>query len=94
VVDPDAIPEPPDAAITQPGDLVRLGRHCLLCGDSAAPEAVNRLLDGAKIHLLNTDPPYNARVETKREPRPLPPLPLTWTDVRSRCSSQTIRFSS
>jgi DNA modification methylase len=65
LVDPDAIPEPPDAAITQPGDLVRLGRHHLLCGDSAAPEAVDLLLDGAEIHLVNTDPPYNCKVEPR-----------------------------
>jgi len=65
LVDPDAIPEPPDAAITQPGNLVRLGRHRLSCGDSAAPEAVDRLLDGAKMHLVNTDPPYNVKVEPR-----------------------------
>jgi hypothetical protein len=31
--DPDAIPEPPDEAVTQPGDLWLLGKHRLLCGD-------------------------------------------------------------
>jgi hypothetical protein len=28
--DPDAIPDPPDEAITQPGDLWILGKHRLL----------------------------------------------------------------
>src|SRR5262245_31966886 len=32
LTDPDAIPEPPDAAVTQPGDLWWLGDHRLLCG--------------------------------------------------------------
>jgi DNA modification methylase len=63
--DPDEVPEPPDEAITQPGDLWLLGDHRLLCGDSAKPEDVDRLLDGAAIHLVNTDPPYNVKVEPR-----------------------------
>ncbi len=63
--DPDEVPEPPDAAITQPGDLWILGEHRLLCGDSSKPEDVDRLLDGAVIHLVNSDPPYNVRVEPR-----------------------------
>ncbi len=65
LTDPDAIPEPPDEAITQPGDLWLLGRHRLLCGDSSKPEDVDRLLAGASIHLVNTDPPYNVKVEPR-----------------------------
>jgi DNA modification methylase len=65
LTDPDAIPEPPDEAVTQPGDLWLLGRHRLLCGDSAKAEDVDRLLDGAPIHLVNTDPPYNVKVEPR-----------------------------
>jgi DNA modification methylase len=63
--DPDDVPEPPDEAITQPGDLWILGKHRLLCGDSGKPEDVDRLLEGAKIHLVNTDPPYNVKVEPR-----------------------------
>jgi DNA modification methylase len=63
--DPDAVPEPPDEAITQPGDLWLLGKHRLLRGDSSKPEEVDRLLDGATIHLVNTDPPYNVKVEPR-----------------------------
>jgi DNA modification methylase len=65
LTDPDAVPEPPDEAITQPGDLWILGNHRLLCADSAKPEDVDRLLDGADIHLVNTDPPYNVKVEPR-----------------------------
>jgi DNA modification methylase len=36
-----------------------------LCGDSSKPEDVDRLLDGASIHLVNTDPPYNVKVEPR-----------------------------
>jgi len=62
LTDPDEVPEPPDEAITQPGDLWILGDHRLLCGDSSNAEDVDRLLDGAQIHLVNTDPPYNVRL--------------------------------
>ena len=65
LTDPDDVPEPPDEATTQPGDLWILGNHRLLCGDSAKPEDVDRLLDGAQIHLCNTDPPYNVKVEPR-----------------------------
>jgi DNA modification methylase len=63
--DPDEVPLPPDAAVTQPGDLWILGEHRLLCGDSSKPEDVDLLLDGQSIHLVNTYPPYNVRVEPR-----------------------------
>jgi DNA modification methylase len=63
--DPDAIPQPPDKPTTKPGELLLLGPHRLLCGDSSKAEDVDRLLDGAPIHLVNTDPPYNVRVEPR-----------------------------
>jgi len=63
--DPDEVPAPPDEAITKPGDLWILGDHRLLCGDSSKAEDVDRLLDGAPIHLVNTDPPYNVKVEPR-----------------------------
>lgn len=65
LTDPDDIPEPPDEATTKPGDLWVLGNHRLLCGDSSKPEDVDRLLAGAPVHLVNTDPPYNVRVEPR-----------------------------
>lgn len=65
LTDPDDVPEPPDEATTQPGDLWILGDHRLLCGDSSNPEDVDRLLDGQPIHLVNTDPPYNVKVEPR-----------------------------
>jgi DNA modification methylase len=54
LTDPDSIPEPPDEAITQPGDLWILGEHRLLCGDSASAADVDLLLavDPAKAREL------------------------------------------
>ncbi len=65
LTDPDEVPEPPDEAITQSGDLWVLGDHRLLCGDSGNAQDVDRLLGGALIHLVNTDPPYNVKVEPR-----------------------------
>jgi DNA modification methylase len=65
MTDPDLIPEPPDEAVSQPGDLWILGDHRLLCGDSSKADDVDRLLDGASVHLVNTDPPYNVKVEPR-----------------------------
>ncbi len=67
----DDVPEPPAEAITKPGDLILLGGHRLLCGDSASAADVDCLLaaDPGKesktlpIHLVNCDPPYNVQVE-------------------------------
>jgi len=63
--DPDLIPDPPAKAATRPGDLFALGRHRLLCGDAGNALDVDRLLDGSVVHLVNTDPPYNVRVEPR-----------------------------
>jgi DNA modification methylase len=65
LTDPDDVPEPPDEPMTQPGDLISLGGHRLLCGDSANAADVARLLNGARIQLVNTDPPYNVKVEPR-----------------------------
>jgi DNA modification methylase len=65
LTDPDDVPEPPDDAITQPGDLWILGDHRLMCGNSGNTADLDYLLAGAKIHLVNTDPPYNVKVEPR-----------------------------
>ena len=65
ITDPDDVPAPPDKAVTQPGDLWILGDHRLLCGDSSKPEDLDRLMGGKTIQLVNTDPPYNVKVEPR-----------------------------
>lgn len=53
----DEAPEPPADPITQPGDLIILGQHRLLCGDSTKRDNVKLVLDGAACDTF-TDPPY------------------------------------
>jgi hypothetical protein len=57
--------ELPANPVTVSGDLWLLGDHRLLCGDSANADDVDRLLAGSPVHLLNTDPPYNVKVEPR-----------------------------
>lgn len=59
LTDPDDVPEPPDEAITQRGDLYVLGAHRLICGDATSLQSVARLMDGQRADLVFTDPPYN-----------------------------------
>ena len=65
LTDPDLVPDPLEEPATQPGDLIDLGSHRLLCGDSSDPERVKKLLGGERIHLVNMDPPYNVSVEPR-----------------------------
>ncbi len=44
--------------ITEPGELLELGQHRLLCGDCTDSGEVRRLMDGKRAVLFATDPPY------------------------------------
>lgn len=59
----DAIPEIGGPLITQPGDLWQLGNHRLLCGDATSPDTFVRLLQGERVRLVFTDPPYNVPID-------------------------------
>ena len=49
--------------ITQSGDIWQLGQHRLICGDSTNAIHVAALLDGARPHLMVTDPPYGVNYD-------------------------------
>ena len=50
------LPENPKSKL---GDIYKLGRHRLMCGDSTDINCVEALMDGNKADILITDPPYN-----------------------------------
>lgn len=54
--DPDE-PVEPKAKL---GDIYQLGRHRLMCGDSTDVADIERLMDGVKVDIGFTSPPYNA----------------------------------
>lgn len=62
----DAEPEEDDYNVNLPeepksklGEIYKLGRHTLMCGDSTKPEDVALLMQGATADMVLTDPPYN-----------------------------------
>ena len=58
LTDEDAVPEVPEAPVTVLGDVWLLGKHRVMCGDSTSIDAVEKLMDGQKAALMQTDPPY------------------------------------
>lgn len=59
--DDDAAPDlrPDEVAKSQRGELYRLGRHYLYCGDSTSAQDMAALMGDTKADLIVTDPPYN-----------------------------------
>lgn len=63
VTEDDFDGELPEEPVAKRGDIYQLGRHRLMCGDSTALGDVEKLLDGAEVDLVVTDPPYNMAYE-------------------------------
>jgi DNA modification methylase len=65
LTDDDEAPEPPADPVTKPGDIYKLGKHRLMCGDSTSIEHLERLCGGQAVDMWLTDPPYNVAYEGK-----------------------------
>ena len=61
--DPEAVPEVPEEATTQLGDLWVLGDHRVLCGDATSVDDVEKLMGGEVASLMVTDPPYGVEYD-------------------------------
>ena len=59
----DDVLQDDNEAVTKQGDIWILGKHRLICGDCTQSAVIERLVDGQKIDLLLTDPPYNVAIE-------------------------------
>ena len=59
LTDEDETPEPPEEPITKLGDIWKLGKHKLICGDSTEENTFKNLFNDNKADLIFTDPPYN-----------------------------------
>ena len=59
-----------DAELQKPcfsrtGDIWKLGRHTVICGDSTLPETYEKLLGDTKVNLVCTDAPYFVELKNK-----------------------------
>jgi len=69
LTDEDDVPDVPETPVTVEGDIWVLGNHRLMCGDSTSIDAVDKLMDGASIDLVHTDPPYGINEKGMRDDR-------------------------
>jgi DNA modification methylase len=65
LTDEDAVPEVPEEPKTKLGDIYQLGNHRLMCGDSTSVDAIDKLMDGQKVDMIYTDPPYGISIVNK-----------------------------
>lgn len=55
----DEIPEQPPEVHIKTGDLIELGAHRLLCGDSIKAKDIKKLMGKEKADMVFTDPPFD-----------------------------------
>jgi DNA modification methylase len=65
LTDEDEVPETPEEPISKLGDIWKLGKHKLICGDSTKLDTYDKLCKETKVDLYLTDPPYNVSYEGK-----------------------------
>lgn len=74
------VPEEPKAKL---GDIYQLGNHRLMCGDSTSITDIDKLLNGNKIDMVFTDPPYGMGLNTDYSS-------LNWGDRKGKKYEQGI----
>jgi DNA modification methylase len=61
----DEVPEVPTEPKAKLGDIYQLGNHRLMCGSATSIEDIEKMLNGAEIDLIYTDPPYGMNAVSK-----------------------------
>lgn len=61
----DSLPTTPTEAetVTRAGDVWKLGKHKIVCGNALAAESYARLIGNEKIRMLFSDAPYGIRIK-------------------------------
>ncbi|NRA69111.1 MAG: DNA methylase, partial [Pseudobacteriovorax sp.] len=52
------------------GDIIKLGEHYLLCGDSSQGAMVSKFLKDIEPRLMITDPPYGVNYQVRDRKKP------------------------
>ena len=68
LIDDDEIPEAKESRVVL-GDIWKLGKHRIMCGDSTSLDDVEKLMNGEKADMIFTDPPYGINEEGDRSKR-------------------------
>ena len=68
LIDDDVIPEVKESKVKR-GDIWKLGKHRIMCGDSTSSDDVAKLMNGEKADMVFTDPPYGINEEGDRSKR-------------------------
>ena len=63
VAEDDAELEEPKNIVIKSEDLIELGNHRVMCGDSTNSREIEKLMNKEKAHLVFTDPPYGMKKE-------------------------------
>lgn len=61
----DDVPEAPPTQVTVIGDVWQCGPHRVACGDSTSITDVEKLLNGDKVDMIYTDPPYGISIVSR-----------------------------
>ena len=65
LTDEDDVPELPDNAVTEKGDLWIMDKHRLMCGSATELHDIDMLMEGQYPDLIHTDPPYGMSAVSK-----------------------------
>ena len=80
LTDEDAVPDVPEQPKTVLGDVWVLGNHRLMCGDCKSFSDVEKVLNGEKINLVVTSPPYASQRTYDEESKFKPITPNDYVD--------------
>lgn len=89
----DNVPCIPRNIVIKHGDIVTLGSHRLMCGDSTLPADVQKLMRGNKADCVRTDPPYNVNYKWRWEKTSKQDIinDNVWSDVFKQFLSDVFR---